>query len=96
MSIFTNQTSNCNMGHKVLLTSKEVNIILHRLACQLIEKHLDFTDALIIGIQPRGSFLAKRLCSILKNDYKIKGISLYLLYIPVANVWFMPATFSMI
>ena len=64
------------MGQKVLLTSKEVNIILHRLACQLIEKHLDFTDALIIGIQPRGSFLAKRLCSILKNDYKIDNIAL--------------------
>ena len=64
------------MGHKILLTSKEVNIILHRLACQLIEKHLDFKDALIIGIQPRGSFLAQRLCSILKSDYKIDNIAL--------------------
>ncbi len=64
------------MGQKILLTSKEVNIILHRLACQLIEKHLDFTDALIIGIQPRGSFLAQRLCSILRDDYKIENIAL--------------------
>jgi len=30
------------MSQKVLLTAKEVDIILHRLACQLIEKHLDF------------------------------------------------------
>ncbi len=64
------------MGHKVLLTSKEVNIILHRLACQLIEKHLDFTDTVLIGIQPRGTFLANRLKNILSNDYKVKDISL--------------------
>lgn len=64
------------MGHKVLLSSKEVNIILHRLACQLIENHLDFTDSVIIGIQPRGVFLAERLKSILIEAYKIEGIQL--------------------
>jgi pyrimidine operon attenuation protein/uracil phosphoribosyltransferase len=50
------------MSQKVLLTSKEVNIILHRLACQLIEKHLDFSDTIIIGLQPRGAFLAEENC----------------------------------
>ncbi len=64
------------MGQKVLLSSKEVNIILHRLACQLIENHLDFSDSIIIGIQPRGVFLAERLKSILKEAYKIEGIQL--------------------
>lgn len=64
------------MGHKVLLTSKEVNIILHRLACQLIEKHLDFSETVIVGIQPRGSFLANRLKDLLETDYKINSISL--------------------
>jgi len=64
------------MGQKVLLSSKEVNIILHRLACQLIENHLDFSDSVIIGIQPRGVFLAERLKSILKEAYKIEGIQL--------------------
>ena len=44
------------MNQKVLLNSKEVNIILNRLACQLIEKHLDFSDTVLIGIQPRGHF----------------------------------------
>ena len=38
------------MNQKVLLNSKEVNIILNRLACQLIEKHLDFSDTVLIGI----------------------------------------------
>jgi pyrimidine operon attenuation protein/uracil phosphoribosyltransferase len=64
------------MSQKILLTSKEVNIILHRLACQLIEKHLDFSDTILIGIQPRGTFLAERLKSLLENEYKISNILL--------------------
>lgn len=64
------------MSQKVLLTSKEVTIILHRLACQLIENHLDFSDTILIGIQPRGKFLAQRLAQILKEEYKIKDIQL--------------------
>ncbi|MDN3677029.1 bifunctional pyr operon transcriptional regulator/uracil phosphoribosyltransferase PyrR [Flavobacterium paronense] len=64
------------MSQKVLLTSKEVNIILHRLACQLIENHLDFSNSVLIGIQPRGVSLAERLKTILETDYNIKNISL--------------------
>ena len=67
------------MSQKVLLTSKEVNIILHRLACQLIEKHLDFSDTIIIGLQPRGSFLAKRIVKLLQEEYNIKTIKFGLL-----------------
>ncbi|WP_430400785.1 bifunctional pyr operon transcriptional regulator/uracil phosphoribosyltransferase PyrR [Flavobacterium sp.] len=62
------------MSQKVLLTAKEVNIILHRLACQLIEKHLDFSNTILIGIQPRGKFLAQRLSTLLKEDYNIQSI----------------------
>ncbi|AXT20193.1 bifunctional pyr operon transcriptional regulator/uracil phosphoribosyltransferase PyrR [Flavobacteriaceae bacterium AU392] len=64
------------MSQKVLLNAKEVNIILHRLACQLIENHNDFTNTVLIGLQPRGVFLANRLAEMLKNDYKIKNIKL--------------------
>ena len=64
------------MSHKTLLTSKEVNIILHRLACQLIENHLDFSQTVLIGIQPRGTYLAKRLVQILEQEYQIKNIPL--------------------
>ena len=64
------------MSQKVLLTSKEVNIILHRLACQLIEKHHDFSETVFIGIQPRGTFLANRLKTILEEDYQVKNITL--------------------
>jgi pyrimidine operon attenuation protein/uracil phosphoribosyltransferase len=64
------------MSQKILLTSKEVNIILHRLACQLIEKHLDFTDTILIGLQPRGRYVAQRIKQILEQDYSIKEIQL--------------------
>lgn len=64
------------MSQKVLLNAKEVNIILHRLACQLIEKHNDFSNTVLIGLQPRGIFLADRLAKILKEDYKVKNIQL--------------------
>ena len=68
--------NNTTMSQKILLTSKEVNIILHRLACQLIEKHLDFSNTVLIGIQPRGIYLANRIKSLLENEYHIKDIKL--------------------
>ena len=76
MPTFTNQTQHFIMSQKILLTSKEVNIILHRLACQLIEKHLDFSDTILVGIQPRGVFLAERLKEILEQEYKVEKIAL--------------------
>lgn len=67
------------MSQKVLLNYKEVNIILQRLACQLIEKHTDFSSTVLIGLQPRGIFLAQRLKLILIHDYNIPNIQLGLL-----------------
>ncbi len=67
------------MGNKTLLNSKEINIILHRLACQLIENHGDFSNTVLIGLQPRGTYLAERLEALLKNDYKIDNIKFGLL-----------------
>ncbi|RYJ44926.1 bifunctional pyr operon transcriptional regulator/uracil phosphoribosyltransferase PyrR [Flavobacterium beibuense] len=64
------------MSHKILLTSKEVNIILNRLACQLIEKHLDFSDTILIGLQPRGRYLAERIKQLLEQDYNVKNVPL--------------------
>jgi pyrimidine operon attenuation protein/uracil phosphoribosyltransferase len=64
------------MSQKVLLNAKEVNIILHRLACQLIEKHNNFENTVLIGLQPRGVYLANRITKILKEDYKVKNIQL--------------------
>ncbi|MBT8274330.1 MAG: bifunctional pyr operon transcriptional regulator/uracil phosphoribosyltransferase PyrR [Bacteroidia bacterium] len=62
------------MSQKVLLNAKEVNIILHRLACQLIENHNDFRSTVLIGLQPRGKYLADRLADMLREEYKIKHL----------------------
>ncbi len=72
---FVKQTSK-PMSQKVLLASKEMNIILHRLACQLIENHTTFENSVIIGIQPRGVFLAERIAKILKEEYQIPKVNL--------------------
>lgn len=64
------------MARKTLLNEKEILIILNRLACQLIENHQDFSNTILIGIQPRGVFLADRLVKILTEEYKIKDIKL--------------------
>ena len=62
------------MSQKTVINSKEIHIILHRLACQLIEKHIDFSNTVLIGIQPRGVFFARRIINILKTDYHINAI----------------------
>lgn len=67
------------MSRKTLLTSKEIEIILHRLACQLIENHNDFSNTVLIGLQPRGTYLAQRLKKILVDHYNIKNLDLGLL-----------------
>lgn len=64
------------MSQKLLLNATEVNIALHRLACQLIENHDTFLDTVLIGIQPRGIYLAQRLKELLEKQYKIKKVKL--------------------
>lgn len=81
--LFNKSVADQPMSQKVLLSSKEINIILHRLACQLLENHLDFSNTVIIGIQPRGTFVAKRLSKILRDEYGVKHI----------NVGFLDITF---
>ncbi len=63
------------MSKKLLLNAKEIDIIIHRLACQLLENHLDFNNTVLVGLQPRGVFLANRLVALLKKDYAIKDIT---------------------
>lgn len=55
-----------------ILSSKQIDLIIRRLCFQLIEKHNDFNNSVILGLQPRGIYLAKRiqqtLSEILKKD----------------------------
>lgn len=64
------------MNQRTLLSAQEVNVILHRLACQLVENHDDFSNSVLIGLQPRGVQLAERLHEILQQEYELKNIKL--------------------
>lgn len=73
------ETSGKLMSQKLLLNANELQITLHRLACQLIENHDNFKNTALIGLQPRGSFLLRRLEQMLVNDYGIKDLKTGLL-----------------
>ena len=65
-----------SMRPKLLLNAKEIDILLHRLACQLLENHLDFSNSVLIGLQPRGIYLAQRLQKLLLEEYKVGQVPL--------------------
>ncbi len=60
------------MQKKLLLDNQLLNITLQRICHQLIENHNNFRDTVMIGLQPRGIFLAEKiknnLDKILKKD----------------------------
>ena len=64
------------MSSNLLLDSKSIGVILHRLANQLLETHLDFKNTVLIGLQPRGVYLAERLAKLLKEDYAVSNLRL--------------------
>lgn len=46
---------------RIILNSEQLNIVIQRLVIQLLENHGDFANTAIIGLQPRGISLAKRI-----------------------------------
>ena len=52
---------------RIILDSTQFEITLRRLCFQLIENHEDFSNTVIIGIQPRGVLLADRIVKLLKE-----------------------------
>ena len=65
------------MQNRTLLDGKQFQITIKRLCHQLIENHTDFSNTVLIGIQPRGSYFADRvqreLSEILETDKIQKG-----------------------
>lgn len=55
------------MKQSILLDGPKFQITIRRLCQQLIENHGDFSNAVLIGIQPRGAYLAKRIAKELKE-----------------------------
>lgn len=46
---------------RLILASPLLEIVVSRLAQQLIENHQDFADTVILGMQPRGIYFAERI-----------------------------------
>ena len=49
------------MQSRIILDSSKFRLTIERLCHQLIENHGDFSNACVIGVQPRGVKLAKRI-----------------------------------
>lgn len=49
------------MEPRIILDSFSLDLTITRLCYQLIETHNDFSKSAVIGLQPRGVFLAKRI-----------------------------------
>ena len=60
------------MEKQVILNSKHLELTLKRLSHELIESHNDFSDTVLVGLQPRGIYvvsqLKKQLEIILKKE----------------------------
>ena len=55
------------MQRKLLLDENLLRVTLQRLGQQLIENYEDFDNTILIGLQPRGSFLLDYLHQLLKD-----------------------------
>ena len=55
------------MQKRLIVSQALLQIMLQRLCHQLIETHGDFSNTVLIGLQPRGILLAKRLQGLLQE-----------------------------
>ena len=57
-----------------ILNQQDIDIAIERLCQQLIEHHNDFNNAVIVGVQPRGTLLSNRIITQLKQLLKTTNI----------------------
>ncbi len=59
------------MAGRIILSTELLQLTLKRLCHQLIENYNDFSDTVIIGLQPRGIHLAERIVACIKQKSKV-------------------------
>ena len=64
------------LNNKKILNASKLSLILNRLASQLFENHNDFSEVVLIGLQPRGTILSKKLKQLIEKNYSIKNVNL--------------------
>jgi pyrimidine operon attenuation protein/uracil phosphoribosyltransferase len=57
---------------KTILDKQKFKVVIERLAHQLIENHGTFSDSVLIGLQPRGIYLANRLVAYIESITNLK------------------------
>lgn len=62
------------MKPRIILSRQQFDLTITRLCYQLIETHNDFSESVIIGLQPRGIYLARRICERLMQILKKEDI----------------------
>lgn len=59
------------MQKRLLLDSKLLQITISRLCQHLIENHQNFKETVILGLQPRGIYLAERIKKVLEAQLNV-------------------------
>ena len=62
------------MSKREIIDARALNIALNRLCCKLIENHGDFSNSILIGMQPRGVQVLDRLVKLLESTYGVQGV----------------------
>ncbi|MCB0604551.1 MAG: bifunctional pyr operon transcriptional regulator/uracil phosphoribosyltransferase PyrR [Saprospiraceae bacterium] len=57
-----------------IISNQKFDIVVRRLCYQLIENYQDFSNACIIGLQPRGTILSKLIYNLLTHEFGVKEI----------------------
>ena len=60
---------------RVILKGPPFDIMVERLCQELVENYGDFGDACLVGIQPRGTLFANRICNHLKAISGLKPVN---------------------
>lgn len=57
-----------------LISHRKFDIVTRRLCHELVENYQDFSDACIVGLQPRGTILSDMISHILQTEMGISNI----------------------
>ena len=60
--------------HLKILDQNQIKVTINRLCQQLIENHNDFSQTVLVGIQPRGIFLTNRIIDKINHSLKSKKV----------------------
>lgn len=59
---------------KTILTEQQISLTTRRLAHQVLENHLDFSNTVIVGLQPRGIYVSDKIVQELRSNLKGKTL----------------------